>query len=117
MKREMCDKALAAHASWKAKFRKFLAGELGLDLAVAEKHNGCEFGRWLEGEGRGHLSPQEHAAIHSAHAAFHKAVGGVIRAKQAGDTRSAVAALAVDGAFSKASVALTQLVTKARDAA
>jgi len=41
----------------------------------------------------------------------------VIRAKQSGDTPAAVAALGIQGSFSKASVLLTQLVTKARDAA
>jgi len=34
-RKDVCEKALAAHAAWKGKFRQYLAGQLQLDLATA----------------------------------------------------------------------------------
>ena len=110
-----CDNAIVAHAAWKAKFRAFLSGTLTLDPVVVEKHNGCDFGKWLEGAGRSHLQAAEYERLHKLHAEFHRVAAGVVRLKLGGDVKGAQAQVEASGAFSKASAALTREVVVVRD--
>lgn len=114
-KRDACTKAIAAHADWKNKFKKFMAGELALDAAQVDRSDACDFGRWLAT--RPALDPTLAAEIARAHAHFHHVAAGVVTAKKTGQVAKAEAALAVGGDFAKATTALTHLVVKARDAA
>lgn len=113
-KHEELEKAVAAHAAWKGKFRSFMRGEADLDASTVEKCNVCDFGKWLDGHGRAELGPS-HAEVHRTHAAFHSVAASVVRKKKAGDVVGAEASLAIAGDFTKASAALTMLIVSVRD--
>jgi hypothetical protein len=114
--RTFCEKAIAAHALWKVKMRKCIAGELTLDPSVVEKSNACDFGKWLESEGRSELKSGDFVAIHAAHANFHRVAAVVVRDHVSGRTQAAQASLDMGSPFMNASVALTELLGAARDA-
>lgn len=113
-KHEALEKAIAAHAAWKGKFRSFMRGESDLDSATVEKCNACDFGKWLEGEGRAALGPS-HGEVHRAHASFHMVAASVVRKKKSGDIEGAEVSLSVTGEFTKASTSLTMLIVSVRD--
>lgn len=112
--RETLDKAIAAHAGWKAKFRSFMRGEVDLDPTVVERCDLCDFGKWLSTTGQAELGAA-HGEVHAAHAKFHTVAAGVVRQKKAGDTAGAETALSLSGEFTRTSAALTHLVTAIRD--
>lgn len=113
-KHETLEKAIAAHAAWKGKFRSFMRGESDLEPTTVEKCNVCDFGKWLEGEGRAELGPS-HAEVHRAHASFHTIAASVVRKKKAGDVEGAEASLSLTGEFTKTSTSLTMLIVSVRD--
>lgn len=72
------DNAVAAHAQWKTKFRVAIAAKDTLDAATIGKHNCCELGKWLHGEGRGQLGAKpEFVALVEKHKSFHTEAGKV----------------------------------------
>ena len=111
-----CEKAIAAHGLWKQKMRKCIAGELKLDPLEVEKPNVCDFGKWLESEGRAELKSDDFVAIHAAHANFHRIAATVVRDHASGRTLAVQGALDIGGSFMNASVALTELLGAVRDA-
>ncbi|MGA2451334.1 MAG: CZB domain-containing protein [Polyangiaceae bacterium] len=114
--RAFCEKAIAAHGLWKQKMRKCIAGELKLDPLEVEKPNACDFGKWLETEGRTELKPGDFSAIHAAHANFHRVAAVAVRDHESGRTLAVQGSLEIGGSFMNASVALTELLAAARDA-
>ena len=113
--REACDSAIRAHAAWKAKFRRFMKGDLALDPVTVEKGDVCEFGRWLATHQAGALGVFDREIRH-AHAEFHLQAAAVVRDKLGGDVAAAQSALAPGGLFVKTSSALVSLLTQAREA-
>ncbi len=109
---EVYERAIAAHAAWKGKMRKFVAGTLEIDEAQAGSHDACEFGRWIATRP---LPEAELAPLRSAHDHFHDVAGAIVHARHVGDQRRVAAAFEVQGEFTKASAQLTNLVVKARD--
>jgi len=109
---EECKKAMAAHTSWKAKFKKLAAGELKLEGADVRRSDACDFGKWLAGSGRALLGTG-HGAIDAAHKHFHAAAASVVEAHNAGNHQEVEKALGLGGGFSSASAALINLVSAA----
>lgn len=114
--KEECDRAIIAHAAWKSKFRAFLAGTLALDPKLVEKNDACDFGKWLEGDGRAHLLPAEYERLHDLHVRFHTVAASVVRLKLSDDHATAQAAVERAGVFTRASAQLTSEVIAVRDA-
>lgn len=106
--KEEISHAIAAHASWKAKFKDFMAGKLELDAHVVRQNNQCQFGKWLEGEGKTSLDKADYEDIHRLHTEFHKIAADVIVKKKKGHVQGAEADLGFTGAFTKASAVLTR---------
>lgn len=102
------NQAISAHGQWKVKFRDFMDGKLDLDPNVVKQNNQCQFGKWLEGDGRKLMAKGDFDEIHRLHTEFHKAAGDVVVKKKAGDVAGAQAALGPSGAFTKASSELTR---------
>jgi len=75
-----------------------------LDVAVYEKDNECELGKWLYEEGKikyGKLGA--YTELISSHAAFHKVAGKVVQAINAKDYKHAEHLLSQDGEYATAS--------------
>ena len=98
--------AIRAHAEWKGKFQEFMAGEMDLDMGKVRLPNQCEFGKWIETEGKRHLDPKTFADLSALHAKFHQAAAEVVKKKKSGDTRGATASLGANGEFANVSADL-----------
>jgi hypothetical protein len=101
------NKAIAAHGQWKSKFNDFMSGKTTLDAATVGLSNHCDFGKWLEHEGKSVLG-QALSDVTSLHADFHKKAAAVVRMKTSGDVKGAQASLGIGGEFSAASAGLTR---------
>jgi hypothetical protein len=110
---EECDKAIAAHGTWKVKFKQMIAGETKLDAVTVRRCDVCEFGKWLGDSGKSALGPQ-FQGIYDAHKHFHGVAADVVQWHNAGEAEKVTAALATQGDFSKAGAALTNLIVKAK---
>lgn len=106
--KEEIGQAIAAHGQWKVKFRDFMAGKLDLDASVVGKNDQCQFGKWLEGEGRKLMQKGDYDEIYRLHSEFHKIAGGVVSKKKSGDAAGAQKDLEPQGTFTAASAALTK---------
>lgn len=106
--KEEISQAIAAHGQWKVKFRDFMDGKLDLDVAVVRQNNQCQFGKWLEGDGRKLLAKGDHDEIHRLHTEFHTVAGEVIAKKKKGNIAGAQQDLSQSGTFTTASAALTR---------
>jgi hypothetical protein len=112
MKEDIAE-ALRAHGAWKMRFRDFLAGRIGLEIATVGDSGACAFGQWLRGDGGRLLPADDFARIDEAHAEFHRVAAEVIRKVKAQEIAGARSDLAPDGAFSVASEALHDLMLRA----
>ncbi|TKB34245.1 MAG: hypothetical protein E8D51_04470 [Nitrospira sp.] len=108
--KEAITTAIGAHGKWKTKFREFMDGKLELDAATVQKNNVCDFGKWLEGDGKQALVAGDYQQIHRLHTEFHSKAASVISMKKTGDVAGAEKALALGGAFTDASGALTRVM-------
>jgi hypothetical protein len=106
--------AIAAHGQWRVKFQNFMDGKLDLDAAQVRKGNGCDFGQWLETDGKKAMPIEAFAKVHALHDKFHEVASEVVRKKKSGDTQGAKEALSVRGDFSKISSELIHQLTALR---
>lgn len=95
--------AIQVHGAWKAKFRDFLSGKVGLDLSDISQPDACKLGMWLGGGGRRKLSPESHAQACELHAQFHQVAGDIVHAIKQKDFMAARQLLVAGGAFDQAS--------------
>ena len=109
---EQLNKAIVAHARWKATLRRGVdegGGDLlaSPDLGRADR---CEFGKWLQTTPG--LSKQPHyQKVRDLHAQFHKEVQHVADLVHQGRKAEAADALSVKGAYTQVSAALTLEIT------
>jgi len=75
---DQCNKAIAAHSAWKAKFKKLLAGELQIDVATTRKSDVCDFGKWLATGSTRAMIGGDFATIDAAHKQFHSVAADVV---------------------------------------
>jgi hypothetical protein len=111
--REEIDAALEAHALWRKRFKDYLAGRAPFDVDRASATDRCGFGHWLDREGYRLMPTELHAQIREAHAAFHHVAAEVIRAIKEKRFADAHKAIAVNGAFDRASARLAYLMRRA----
>jgi hypothetical protein len=109
--------AISAHGAWIARFRRFFGGQEKLDAAVVSKNDQCEFGKWLNGDGKKLLDSANHQEIHKMHTEFHRVAGEVVRKVDRGDMAGGKASIEKTGDFGKASAVLTAAMMAARDKA
>lgn len=104
--------AIQVHGAWKAKFRDFLSGKVGLDLSDVGQTDACKLGMWLGDGGRRKLSPESHAQACELHARFHQVAGDIVHNIKQKDFMAARQALAAGGAFDQASHAMCAFLRK-----
>lgn len=106
--KEQITAAIAAHGQWKVKFREFMDGKLDLDPNTVQRNDQCQFGKWLESDGKKQLPATDFADIHRLHTEFHKVAAEVVRKKKAGNIKAAQQDLDAGGAFATATSSLTK---------
>jgi hypothetical protein len=107
----MIQKAIAAHASWKARLRTAIdTGKFDATPAVVRTDNRCEFGKWLYGPDftAGEKETQNYRSAIELHAKFHQEAANVVDFATSGRKSEAEQALGMEGSYSKASSALTK---------
>lgn len=98
------DKALAAHADWKVKLRIALATKQKLDAANIASDCQCDFGRWLQSDGkRAHGTSASFKSCVEGHSEFHRCAGLIAHKINAADYAGAERELEAGQPFSKAS--------------
>lgn len=107
---EAIDAGLSAHAPWKTRLRAAASsGKAEISVADASRDDRCEFGQWLQRDAAA-LSPADKGSdlekVKKLHADVHRAAGVALGTATRGDRRAYEAAVAIDGPFAKASIAL-----------
>jgi Chemoreceptor zinc-binding domain len=106
------DAAIIAHMRWKIRLLQCIEGH-GEELSstVVARHDACEVGKWLAGEGAQYSTHASHGEAKKAHAAFHDCAAAVVRKLEAGD-RPAAARLLEGSGFADASSDTILAITK-----
>ncbi|HEX4075904.1 MAG TPA: CZB domain-containing protein [Candidatus Acidoferrales bacterium] len=103
------DSAISAHTQWKAKLASYISKpDHSLNPAAVAAHNGCELGKWLDGEGKKYSSLPEYSALVSDHNRFHKAAAEVVKKADAGQKVAEDVALGSHSDFANASSAVVK---------
>jgi methyl-accepting chemotaxis protein len=108
---EMIQKAIAAHASWKARLRSAIdTGKFDVTPAVIKADNQCEFGKWLYGADftAADKQTQNYRAAMDLHAKFHLEAAKVVQLATSGHKDEASVAMGLGGSYTQASSALTK---------
>lgn len=103
------DDAISAHSSWKMKLSAYLSHpDRSLKAATVGASNGCELGKWLNGEGHKYSKLPEFAKLVADHARFHKAAAGVVEKADTGQRVTEEIALGSKSEFASASAAVVK---------
>lgn len=108
---DMIQKAIAAHASWKARLRTAVdTGKFDVTPAVVRTDNRCEFGKWLYGPDftAAEKETQNYRTAIELHTKFHQEAANVVDLATSGRKSEAEQAISMEGSYSKASSALTK---------
>lgn len=100
------ERAAAAHQEWRDAFERAIRrGDRDFRVEAA---NACEFGRWVEEDGRVALaSPGALRMLHDLHCEFHDAAERAFARLRAGKIREAVALIQADSQYAKWSAMLS----------
>ncbi len=108
---EMIQKAIAAHANWKARLRTAVnTGKFDVAPAAVRVDNQCEFGKWLYGPDftAADKGTQSYRAAVDLHAKFHQEAAKIVELATSGNKDEADRAMSLAGSYTKASSALTK---------
>ena len=110
--------AIAAHAEWKLRLRKYVDGTSTETLvaAVVCRDDQCALGKWMYGDGGRLATVAEFVDARAAHADFHRHASDVVRAIDAGDRARAASMLGAGAAFEKASMNVASSLVRLRRA-
>ena len=112
------DDALAAHASWKVKFRTAIDKREQLDAGAIGRDNGCELGKWLHGPAKGQVGLlPEYSACVKEHAVFHVEAGKVAQAINSGRYEEATDMIAAGTPYDRASSTVGASIVRLRKVA
>lgn len=106
------DDAIKVHGAWKAKFRDFLSGKAGMEMAEISHSDSCKLGMWLGEAGQRMLSPAHHTKTCELHEKFHQVAGGIVQNIKQKDFEAARQALSSGGDFDQASHELCAFLLK-----
>lgn len=115
---EVFQKAIAAHASWKARLRAAVAsGKFDVATDTVKADNQCEFGKWLHGSelSAAEKGTEHYRAVMQLHAQFHQEAAKVVELATSAQKETAEKSLDLGGSYNRASCALTDAVVKWRD--
>lgn len=115
---EILEKAIAAHAAWKAKLRSAaIGGKLDTTPAVAKADNQCVFGKWLYGPevASAEAQSEQYRGVRELHAEFHRQAGRVLEFAAAGNCTAAEKEMSLQGSYTRASSALTMALVRWRE--
>lgn len=108
--------AIIAHSQWKARLRRVVDGTETVDVSIVSRDDQCPLGKWIHSDdARSQLSAQVHTHLREAHAAFHLVAGEVADIAQNGDVVHARTYLAVDGAFTRTTAFVVQILEALRE--
>lgn len=111
------EKAIAAHAGWKARLRSAIGtGKFDVAVGTVKLDNQCEFGKWLYGQELSHSEKEteQYHTVRHLHAQFHQEAARVVELATTGQKDAAEKAMAMDSSYAKTSTALTQAMTNWR---
>ncbi len=114
---EKIQKAIAAHANWKAHLREAVeTGKFEGTVAIVKRDNRCEFGKWLYGPdfSAAERQTEDYRAVIELHAKFHQEAAKVVELVNSGQHDAADEAMALQGSYNKASCALTKELVRWR---
>lgn len=114
---EMIQKAIAAHANWKARLRAAVnTGKFDVTPAVVRADNRCEFGKWLYGSDFSAVDKetQNYRTAADLHAKFHQEAAKIVELATAGQKDEAEKAMGLEGSYTKASSTLTRQLVEWR---
>lgn len=117
IKADLLEKAIAAHASWKARIRAAIsAGKFDVPASTVKLDNLCEFGKWLSGPEVTAAEKQtdNYRTVKQLHAEFHQEAARVIELATSGQKAAAEAAINMGGSYSKSSTKLTEAMVRWR---
>lgn len=115
---EVLDKAIAAHAAWKARLRAAASsGKFDGMASVVKVDNQCDLGKWLYSASLSAADKQtEHyRMVKRLHAEFHQEAAKVVELAVSGQKEAAEKAIGMGGPYAKISSALTDALVKWRD--
>jgi len=117
IKQDVFDKAIAAHAGWKARLRTTVsAGKSDVPASTVKADNQCDFGKWLNGMDLSAAEKQTdtYREVKQLHATFHQQAGRVVELATSGRKAEAEKAIGIGGSYSQASSALTEAMIRWR---
>lgn len=95
--------AVSIHSAWKQRLVEYVNGTFGeaLDEETIEHDDVCALGKWIYADGNTFFaSLPEYQRLKAAHAAFHIAVGDIVRAVNA-NCRGRAEKMLLDGPFAE----------------
>jgi len=108
---DMIQKAIAAHANWKARLRTAVdTGKFDGTAATVKLDNQCGFGKWLYGAdfSADEKKTENYRTAVDLHAKFHREAAQVVEWATSGQKDAAEQAMGLEGSYTKASTALTK---------
>ncbi len=110
------DSAFKLHGGWIEEFCAAIINRDTLDIAVYEKDNQCELGKWLYGEGKSKYGRLDsYSMLISSHAEFHKVAGKVAQAINGKDFKLAEELLGEDSEFAATSHKVHYAIQKLKE--
>jgi len=98
------DDAIVSHLKWKIHLRNFIDGRgKGIDVATVAEDEGCELGRWIQGEGKQFENSPTFQELVAKHSQFHRTAAEIVDMVIAGDKAGAEELLSIGREFSSAS--------------
>jgi hypothetical protein len=117
IKAEFLEKAIAAHANWKARLRGAVGtGKFDVPASTVKMDSQCDFGKWLNGPDltAAEKQTENYRAVKQLHAQFHQEAGRVIELAISGQKDAAEAAISMGGSYAQSSTKLTEAVVRWR---
>jgi hypothetical protein len=118
IKLEALDKAIAAHAAWKARLRSAAnSGKFDGMTTVVKADNRCDLGKWLHSASlsAGDKQTEHYRKVKQLHAEFHQEAAKVVELALSGQKDAAQEAIGIGGPYTKVSSALTDAMVQWRD--
>lgn len=120
IRREVIEKAIAAHADWKGRLRSAVSsGKFDVPVSTVRMDNCCDFGKWLYGNdiSPADASSERYGKVKQMHAEFHKLAAAVVEKAISGQSEAAANAIAPGSSYAILSSTLISELVKWRDTA
>ena len=115
---ELIQKAIAAHAAWKARLRAAIgSGTFDAPASTVRQDNQCQFGKWLYGSelSASEKQTEHYRAVKDLHALFHQEAARVVELATTGHKDAAEQTVSASGEYTRVSSALTNAMVRWRN--